>query len=229
VENEKDLGIIIDTRLNFEKHMEKKVNKANSIMAMIRRAFQYMDRNIFGLLYKGLVRNALEYGGAVWSPYKMKDIMKVEGVQRRATASLPGMKDKTYEERLRELGLPTLRFRRARGDMIETYKMIHGIYDKEVIPDLKLQTDLRTTSGARRVCGKHSLSLYQCKTRLQQRANSFNHRVVEVWNSLPENVVTAPSVNAFKNRIDKVWKDNKAMYDFRIGIMGETEQTEDEE
>ena len=114
--HEKDLGIIVDVRLNFEEHMEKKVKKANSIMAMIRRAFQFMDKGIFMLLYKGLVRNAMEYGGAVWSPYKMKDIEKVEGVQRRATSSIPGMRKMTYEERLRELNLPTLRFRREREE-----------------------------------------------------------------------------------------------------------------
>ena len=62
-------------------------------------------------------------------PHKMKDIEKVEGVQRRATKLLPGMKEKTYGERLRILGLPTLRHRLIRGDMIETYKILHGIYD----------------------------------------------------------------------------------------------------
>ena len=80
--------------------LEKKVKSANSIMAMIRRAFQFLTKDVFMLLYKGLVRNPMEYGEAVWSPYKVKDIERVEGVQRRATATLPGMKNKSYEQRL---------------------------------------------------------------------------------------------------------------------------------
>ena len=109
------------------------------MMGMIRRSFQFLNIKTFLPLYKALVRSGLEYGEAIWSPYKMKDIEKVEGVQRRATKVVPGLSEKTYEERLRILKLPTLRHRRIRGDMIETYKIVHGIYDKKVTPDHKLK------------------------------------------------------------------------------------------
>ena len=42
----------------------------------------------------------------------------------------------TYEERLKKLNLPSLEFRRARGDMIETYKIIHGVYDSTTTTSL---------------------------------------------------------------------------------------------
>ena len=83
-------------------------------MGMIRRSFQFLNIITFLPLYTALVRSGIEYGQAIWSPYKMKDIEKIEGVQRCATRVLPGLGDKTYEERLRILKLPTLRHRRLR-------------------------------------------------------------------------------------------------------------------
>ena len=68
---------------------------------------------------------------SIWSPYKKKHIEAIERVQRRATKQLPGMKDMLglpYPERLKILKLPTLEHRRARGDMIETYKLLHDKY-----------------------------------------------------------------------------------------------------
>jgi hypothetical protein len=221
VQKEKDLGVIVDKRLSFEQHITYIVKKANSTMAMIRRAFKFLDRDMFRLLFKGMVRNGLEYGGPVWSPYKMKEIERIEGVQRRATSRLPGMKNKTYEERLKELNLPTLRYRRTRGDMIETYKIMHGIYDNEVTPKLEMLKDKRGCSNIR---GKNSLSLFQKRARLEMTRNSFTHRIVKVWNSLPEKVVMAPSVNAFKNELDREWKHKEARFNFRVGIMGKKDE-----
>ena len=71
-------------------------------------------------------------------PWKIKYIDSIENVQRRATKQIPGFKNLSYEERLRRLKLPSLKFRRIRGDMIETYKILCNIYDPDVSPNLKL-------------------------------------------------------------------------------------------
>ena len=87
---------------------------------------------MFKLLYKALVRPHIEYAAAIWSPRYISDVNIIEGVQRRATRQLPEMKSLSYEERLKKLQLPTLRFRRLRGDIIEDYKMLSGIYDPRI-------------------------------------------------------------------------------------------------
>ena len=74
---------------------------------------------MFTQLYKTIVRSHMEYAHAVWNPYMKSQIRDIEAVQRRATKQVPGLKDLSYEERLQKLNLPTLKFRRLRGDMIE--------------------------------------------------------------------------------------------------------------
>ena len=81
------------------------------------------------MLYKALVRSHLEYAIAVWCPYKKGDISLLEKVQRGATKLIGSIKHLPYVDRLKKLKLPTLKYRRARGDMIELFKILHGFYD----------------------------------------------------------------------------------------------------
>ena len=131
-EEEKDLGVVIDTNLNFDKHISSKINKANSIAGLIRRSFVYLDAPMFKMLFTALVRpisNTLNQSGAhTWK----KHIEAIEKVQRRASKRVPELANMTYEDRLRELKLPTLCYRRYRGDMIEIFKITHGFYDNLV-------------------------------------------------------------------------------------------------
>ena len=107
--------------------MNEKIKKSNSIMGLIRRTFTYIDAPTFLMLYITLVRPHLEYANSVWNPYKKKHIIALENVQRRATKLILGFKDMTYENRLRRLKLPTLAYRRKRGDMIEAFKLTSGL------------------------------------------------------------------------------------------------------
>ena len=102
------------------------------IPRLIPRTFRYLDTKSFLVIYKTLVRTHLDYASSVWAPYKMKQayIEKIESVQKRVTKKFLGMKNLSYPERLKKLGLPTLAYRRIRGDMIEVYKIIKGCYDR---------------------------------------------------------------------------------------------------
>jgi hypothetical protein len=91
-----------------------------------------MDCTTFKLLYTALVRPHLEYANQVWCPYLKKHIEAIEIVQRRANKHIPGLSSLSYEDRLRKLKLPTLAYRRSRGDMIELYKILTGKYDEDV-------------------------------------------------------------------------------------------------
>ena len=205
VSKEKDLGIITDENLNFEEHIQMKVNKATKVMGLIRRSFMTLDAEMFRKMFTALVRPHLEYGQAVWSPVRKKDIVSIENVLRRASKQIPELKNLEYPERLKKLNLPTMAYRRHRGDMIELYKIMNEHYDAEVSPHPTRREG--TTRG-------HSLKIFKERARTRLRQNHLLIRAVDAWNHLPENVVTAPSLDSFKNRLDKVWCDQPVKFVF---------------
>ena len=69
------------------------------------------------------------------SPYRKSDIEALEKVQKRATKIVPHLKHLKYSECLRVCKLPTLHYRRIRGDMIETFKILTGKYDMRATPN----------------------------------------------------------------------------------------------
>ena len=115
---EKDLGTFMDRSLSFDTQRKEQIKKATRMVGAIRRAFKYLNSVTFVKLYKSLVRSHLESNVCVWYPYKIKDIIQIKSVQKRATKLLPEMKGLSYQQRLEHLNLPTLEFRRCRGDMI---------------------------------------------------------------------------------------------------------------
>ena len=127
VEEEKDLGVIIDRKLNFRQHIAKKVSIANRNLGIICRTFTYLNPEMFLSLYKSIVRPHLEYASVIWSTLYKKDKITLKNIQQRATRLIPAMKGKTYPERLKRLGLPTLEYRRERADMVEVYKIMNDI------------------------------------------------------------------------------------------------------
>jgi endonuclease/exonuclease/phosphatase family metal-dependent hydrolase len=207
VESEKDLGVTFDNNLTFDQHIADTVSKANRIMGMIRRSFVFLDGPTFSNLFKMLVRPHLEYGNIIWAPYKRKHIDELEQVQRRGTKLVPGLQHLEYEERLKVLKLPSLEYRRVRGDIIEMYKYTHGSYKVET-PWLHFDASSRTRG--------HTLKLKKLSCATEKRRHVFSYRTTNIWNALPQEVVDAPSVDALKGRIDKHL--SKLCYSTRISF-----------
>ena len=182
---ETDLGVTIDSELKFDEHVSKKVNKANSIVGLIRRSFAHLDGKLFKRLYTTFVRPHLEYAQSVWSPSSQKLVDMLENVQKRATKMVDGLASLEYHERLKQLDLPTLVFRRARGDMIEVFKHFHS-YDQDLIPDIfKRQTYGIRNNGCQLVWRSPKDGVRGLQ------ANSFYYRIIKIWNGLPSEVVNA--------------------------------------
>ena len=110
----------------------------------------------------------------------------------------------TYEERLEYLRLPSLEYRRFRGDMIEVYKVLHKIYDYSTTNNLLAPHGNDITRG-------HEFKLYKrdFKTTLAQQF--FTNRIINAWNNLPDEAVNAKSLNAFKNILDKILSNKMYM------------------
>ena len=101
VESEKDLGVIIDNKLTFTKHINSKIKIANRNLGLIFRTFTCIDKEIFLNLFKSLVRPHLEYASTVWCPVFKKNRVAIENVQRLATKLVTSISHLPYSERLR--------------------------------------------------------------------------------------------------------------------------------
>ena len=196
-EAEKDLGIIVDPLLNFERHINETVNKANRLAGLLVRTITNKSPDIMIPLFKSLIRPLLEYGNVVWSPYYRKHIDAIEKVQRRFTKKIYNTNNLEYQERLSLLKLPSLEFRRLRGDLIEVYKIVHDLYDPVTTSTLLTITNLNKTRG-------HDYKLTKNRTYTRQFQCFFTNRVTTAWNDLPSETVNAASLNIFKNQIDQL-------------------------
>jgi hypothetical protein len=212
VETMQDLGVMFEEDLSFQQHINDKVNKAFQMIGIINRNFKHLHKSSFILLYKCLVRSHLEYANTVWNSFRASLIDVIEKVQKRATKIVRGCRNKNYTERLMSLNLPTMKYRRLRGDMIEVYKILNGKYDSKIVPCLKLSSNVYTRGN--------SLKLSVERAKYDLRKYSFPVRTVNYWNSLPDYVIKSESVNSFKNSLDNLWKKEEMYFNYRASFVG---------
>ena len=198
-ESEKDLGVMVDDELKFHVHTAYATRKANQMLGVIKRTYKTRDADTMTKLYIAMVRPHLEYGNAIWGPCYKGDLKSVEGVQRRATKLVQHLYEVPYESRLQALKLPSMEYRRKRGDMINCFKIMNGLVRMKV-DELFTPIPSRCTRG-------HGQRVMRQKTHKATRAISFSQRTITDWNSLPGDVISASSVNDFKNRLDETWSE----------------------
>ena len=171
---EKDLGVTMNANMKVsEQCICIAASRGNQVLGMIRRNITYKEKSLIVPLYKAIVRPHLEYYIQAWSPYLRKDIM-LEKIQRRATKLIPGLRDLSYEEQLKECRLTTLETRRLSGDQIEVFKILKGYenIDSNIFFEIK---EGKITRG-------HNFTLVKKQSRLYVRKFSFSQRSINVWN-----------------------------------------------
>ena len=123
------------------------------------------------------------------------NIAALESVQRLFTHKLPGLQFKSYSERLRILGIPSLELRRLRSDLLFCYKMLKGlIAGKPENYGLVL---------SKSITREHDCKLSKEHVRVEVRKNYFGNRVIDPWNALSKTVVDSQSALTFKNNLIK--------------------------
>lgn len=191
---EVDLGVTIDNRVTFRKHIVNVVQKANKVIGMICRTFVNKDERIIMPLYKSMIRPVLDYCSQIWYPVLRRDIVLIEKVQHKVTKLIDSVKHLSYEQRLQKLQLFTLETRRLRYDLIEVFKISKGLYTNVSLEDFFVLNKL----GLR----GHGFKLSKMHARSNIALNMFVNRVVNVWNSLPVDTVNATTLIDFKKGVD---------------------------
>ena len=156
---------------------------------------------LFKQLFTTFVRPHLEYRQVIWTPHLKKYITILENVQHRATKLVDGFHYMSYSERLKNLNLPSLVYRRVRGVMIEIFNYFHS-YDNCTLPEYFRPRN--------RSSWKHDYQLLWKAPKDGVRglqANFFYFRTIKTWNELPKEIVHAKSIDSFKNKLAEAWED----------------------
>ena len=197
VSSAKYLGVTLDKRAEWTKHIDNIYSKANRLLGFLRRNLRVATSKTKELAYKALVRPVLEYSCCVWDPHYQKDIDKLEKIQRRAARYVLNKYQQTasVDAMLTKLKWPTLEERRRRARLNMMYKIHHKTVN---VKNSKLK---RLPARARH--GGHDAMYERLTGRTNYRTESFFPRTVRDWNSLPQATVEAPSIGSFSARVAK--------------------------
>jgi hypothetical protein len=192
----RDLGVEVDSHLSFNRHINSIVAKAHLRASQILRCFLSRDPYVLTKAFKVYVRPILEYCSPVWSPYGIVNINKIESVQRQFTKKLKGMSNKSYAERLSMVDLERLELRRLHADLKLCFNILHG-YSTLHFNEFFEYSNTTFTRG-------HSFKIHVPNSRINVRQSFFCVRVINVWNSLPDNIVSATSPALFNKLLHDI-------------------------
>ena len=190
----KDLGVYVSENLSWETHIAESVKRGRKCMGWILRTFKSRKAEVLLTLYRSYVIPLLEYASVLWTPYKIKDIIKMESIQRSITAKIEGLKHLNYHQRLRALKLFSLQRRRERYSAIYVYKIAMNL-----VPN-NLNLQFYTTSRHGLKCRLLKIPATHIGT---VRKNSSISAGPSLFNVLPSEIKEAVSIEQFKSRLDK--------------------------
>ena len=213
VQNSPYLGLTISDDLKWGPHINKAVKKANSSLGFIKRNLRFCPTNCKQLAYISLVRSIVEYGGAIWDPYLIKDINSLENVQRRAARFISN----DYRSRdpgcmtnlLSKLELPTLQCRRKTNRLKLFYKFSNSMILGLPVADFLTPAKPKRRIKPKRYDDYESTNIVSFRSKnndfgyeipfcsSDQFKNSFFVKTAAEWNQLPNDIVSSPTVDSF--------------------------------
>ena len=201
VSSVKYLGVTLTKDLTWNEHINTICSKANKTLGFLRRNLKIGSQRIKETAYKTYVRPLMEYAVTVWDPHTQKSVDRLEAIQRRAarfvlrrhrnTSSVSAMLD--------ELRWPSLEDRRRTARLSMLYRIRHDLVCVDGIKGKLQPPPARPRRG-------HDQQYAQLQCRTQYHQQSFLPRTICDWNSLPQDVVEAKTIDTFVSRASRLMK-----------------------
>ena len=192
----KDLGIVVDTKLEWKPHITQVIKSASQTAGLILRSFETRKKEPMLLLWKTYIRPHLEYLSPIWSPHLVGEIQRIEGVQRAFTAQISGCEKMNYWQRLQHLGLYSLKRRRERYKILYLWKVHHKLLPNHL--NLDFLPSVRRGAYLERPLGKAKLE--GVNTRI---FNSCSSTAASLYNNVPKIVKEQTTLEGAKRELDK--------------------------
>ena len=194
------LGVDIAKDLSWHSQAKRVVAKGNRTLGFIKRNIITFNRGIKDLAYKTLVRPIMEYASSVWSPHQKELVHNLEMVQRRAARYVMHLYQRTESvtDMLKVLKWETLEQRRLKARVTMGYRIVHGLV---MIPANQLVPALDITRG-------HDRKYQQISARTNYYKGTFFPSFIPLWNSLPQSVASATTLEGFKKKLADVQLHN---------------------
>ena len=194
----KDLGVVIDSNLSWNKHIQGTVSKANRVFWLLKRALGFnAPSSVSKQLYESFVRSLLEYCPQVWSGTTKRNVRSLERVQRSATRFIMGYPELDYKERLSHLNMLPLSYRREYLDVCFLFKCFNLDYNVDISQFVNVTNGGRLTRGNNVT---NRLLPVMCRTEGFKR--SYFNRIVNTWNLLPEECRVSLDTVSFKRTVN---------------------------
>ena len=195
VSDAKYLGIQIDNKLDWNKHISTVAARGQSKLAFLNRNLKGCPKKLRDTTYISLIRPALEYSCSVWHPHKKSNKDKIEKVQRRAARFVSNnfRRKASVSEMLHELGWQSLDGRRQDQRLVLFFKIINGLASVES-EDILTPADSRTRKN-------HSFKFKHLQANCDSYRYSFFPATISSWNNLPFGIEKVDSVEGFKLKL----------------------------
>lgn len=176
----RDLGILIDSNLSFDEHINDIVSKGSRRIFHLMNSLPRLTSNLYIQLYKAYVLPILEYGSVLFNPIQKGQIKRLEKPQKLFTKILAQRRlipNTEYTGRLKALKMHTLEHRRTIIDLIHVYKILFGFIYIESNQFFSFPTRVNNRLS-------HGLRLNH-PTKTPQNSRFLPSRIIPIWNNLP--------------------------------------------
>ena len=200
------LGVTVTKSLTWSAHIDNILNRVNYKTFVLKRlAWKCPDSTFVRHLFLCLVRPVLEYAGPVWDSCSKADCLRLERLQVSVARSILrlGRHSSSSSDILKQIGWPTLAWRRRRYKLLFLWKILNGHGPPSLRENMPATVDERAHQSLRR----KTLEMPMCRT--ERRRQSFLPSSTALWNKLPDSVTFCTSSCSFLASLDSFYDADK--------------------